>query len=160
VLSPLEAGRPQVDDYVYVLAPPERAYRLDRLFAAEAAGRTVEAAGEFPLAGTTPLELLAELYGLDLAEGDRGLTVAERFAARFEGQPEIGDRLPLGEAELIVRELEEDRVTRVGLVLDDLEAPLAGGVWSARRWRARLRSRLRVARRQLRRRLTTWRRRS
>jgi cell volume regulation protein A len=154
VLAPAEAGRLQDDDYVYILAPPERAYRLDRLFAAEAAGRAAEAFGEFPLAGTTPLGLLGELYGLEPGEEARGLTVAELFAARFDGQPEIGDRLPLGEAELVVRELEDDRVARVGLVIDELAAPLPGGAARLDRWAARLRLHARLWRRRLRRRLT------
>jgi cell volume regulation protein A len=117
ILSPAEGGALQADDYVYMLAPPERAYRLDRLFAAETAS-DVGLLGEFPLDADTPLSLLAALYGVSVVEADRERSVADLFADRFEGQPQTGDRLPFGDAMLVVRQTDEDRVRRVGLVLD------------------------------------------
>ena len=132
VLSPAEAGAFEADDYVYLLAPPERANRLDRVFAVEATIADGPLPGEFPLDGSAPLRLLQELYGMEIDEADSQRSIAELFADRFEGQPQPGDRLPLGEATLIVRELDEDRVVRVGLTLEGL-AGSAVGVALARR---------------------------
>ena len=125
VTAPAEAGPLRADDYVYLLAPPERAYRLDRLFAAEASGDT--APGEFAIEGTTSLRTLAQLYDVPVDAADRGRSVAELFADRFEGQPQVGDRLPFGEASLVARELDEERVVRAGLLLEEL----AGSVVAA-----------------------------
>ena len=126
VLAPADAGELEDDDYVYLLAPPERAHRLDRVFAVDAVAGEGDLPGEFPLDGRTPLPVLAELYGIEVPEADSHRTIAELFADRFEGQPQPGDRLPFGEATLIARELDEDRLVRVGLMLDGLAGSVVG----------------------------------
>ena len=132
VLAPADAGAFEADDYVYLLSPTERAHRLDRIFAVDAAPAEGPLPGEFPLDGATPLRLLRELYGMEIHEADSHRTIAEMFADRFEGQPQPGDRLPLGEAMLIVRELDEDRVVRVGLTLEGLAGSMVGAALARR----------------------------
>jgi cell volume regulation protein A len=126
VLAPAEAGALEPDDYVYLLAPTERAHRLDSVFAVHTSPVDGPMPGEFPLDGDTPLSLLAGMYGVEVAEADRRRTVAELFADRFEGQPQPGDRLPFGEMTLIARELDEDRLVRVGLTLEGLAGSVVG----------------------------------
>jgi cell volume regulation protein A len=127
-LNPAEAGPMQADDYIYLLAPPERAQRLDRLFAAEPGEAAMLT--EFPLDASARLADLADVYGLPVTAAEAGLTLAELFASRFEGQPQPGDRLELGEAALVVREIDEERVLRVGL--------LPEGTPVVAKWRRRL----------------------
>ena len=42
-------------------------------------------------------------------------TASDLFNQRCDGEPQLGDRLRVGEAVLVVRELNDDGVTRVGL---------------------------------------------
>lgn len=143
IMTPEQAGPLRADDYVYLLAPPERAYRLDRLFAADEVGGD-RLPGEFVIAGSTPLGALADLYDVEIDPPDRERTVAELFADRFDGEPQIGDRLPFGEACLVARVVDEEGVTRAGLQLEDL----AGSIVTASLVSSRLgRGLLRLARR-------------
>ena len=80
--------------------------------------------GEFSFDGTTALAAIAHLYD-PAAEGDGALTLAEFLASRFGGRPAIGDRTRFGAVELIVRDMQGDAVTQVGVELDPL--PSIGG---------------------------------
>jgi cell volume regulation protein A len=56
------------------------------------------------------------------------ITATDLFDQRFDGNPQVGDRLALGSALLVVRELREDRVERVGLKFTGLgERLITGG---------------------------------
>ncbi len=117
IALPDQAGPLQADDYAYFLAPPGRVYRLDWLFAVgqDAAEAEREMFGTFALAGDVPLGELAEFYGLPIPERHYASTAAQLFDKRFDGNPQIGDRLTLGEAMLIVRQLHEERASLIGL---------------------------------------------
>jgi cell volume regulation protein A len=119
ILDPLQAGTLKPGDYGYFLTATERVAELDGLFASTEAGRARPSLGEFPLRGETALAQLAELYGLAVAPGDAELTVAELFDNRFEHEPTVGDTLGFGPATLIVRGVDEGRVVRAGLRLED-----------------------------------------
>jgi cell volume regulation protein A len=122
LLSPEEARNLLPGDYLYVLAPTARVDRLDRLFGAVAGtSPNMPAPGEFLLNGDAPLAKVAELYGLDLEEEERGLTIAELFGLRLDERPDMGDHVLLGtRALLIVRKVENDRVIRAGLQIDEI----------------------------------------
>jgi cell volume regulation protein A len=122
VLAPGEAGALRPGDYAYLLAPPWRAHLLDRLFAPsdEIAESDRDFFGEFVFGGEVRLAVLAALYGLPAPADAADSTIAEFFRERMSEHPVVGDRLPLGGSALIVRELDGDRVTQVGL---RLEAP-------------------------------------
>ncbi|MBB3972364.1 potassium/proton antiporter [Hansschlegelia beijingensis] len=123
ILDPAEAGSLKPGDYGYFLAAPERVAELDGLFTSTEAGRARPALGEFPLRGDAPLATLAELYGLEVPAEERDRTVADFFASRFESRPELGDVAEFGPATLIVRGVDEGRVIRAGLRLEDEEEP-------------------------------------
>ncbi|MGA0531338.1 potassium/proton antiporter [Hansschlegelia sp. KR7-227] len=123
ILDPLEAGSLKAGDYGYFLAAPERVAELDGLFASTEAGRARPALGEFPLRGDAALAMLAELYGLHVAAEERGLTVADIFANRYENEPAVGDALEFGPATLVVRGVDEGRVVRAALRLEDEGEP-------------------------------------
>jgi cell volume regulation protein A len=46
-----------------------------------------------------------------------GLTLRETLARRFKGRPVVGDRLQVGDIELVVREVANGEVAKVGLVI-------------------------------------------
>ena len=119
ILDPLQAGGLKAGDYGYFLAPHNRVAELDGLFSSTEAGRARPALSEFALRGDAALAALSAMYGLDVAPEDAGLTVAEVFARRFENEPAIGDAAEFGGATLVVRGVDEGRVVRVGLRIED-----------------------------------------
>lgn len=147
ILGPIEAGVLKPGDYLYLLTRPERLPRLDRLFeeSPDVARRLTAPFGELALNGEARLGEVAELYELTLAEADRELTIAGCFEAHFKAPPQPGARLHLGGATLVARSVEDGRVVRAGLQLDDMiEAMVASAlarpsikdrVNGLRRWR-------------------------
>lgn len=119
ILDPAQAGLLKPGDYGYFLAATERVPELDGLFASTEAGKARPSLGEFPLRGETDLAVLVAMYGLPVAPADAGLTVADIFGARFEHEPAVGDTLDFGPATLIVRAVDDGRVTRAGLRIED-----------------------------------------
>jgi cell volume regulation protein A len=119
VQNPSEAGALRSGDYA-CLAPPEFARRLDRLFARPAPLSDSEAQffGDVVFEGDLPLDTLVRLYDLVAAEDWRTRTMVEIFAGEFAKHPAVGDRLELGTAALIAREVEAGRVTKARLQLD------------------------------------------
>jgi cell volume regulation protein A len=130
VLLPEHAGALAANDYAYFLSPAGQAHRLDWLFAEGRAARAAEQEtfGLFALPGDVPLGEVAQFYGLKLPPRFAAITAADLFDQRFDGNPQVGDRLALGHAMLVVRALREDRVERVGLKFTGLgERLITGG---------------------------------
>jgi potassium/hydrogen antiporter len=145
VWTPEQAGPLQPEDYAYFLAPPGRVNRLDWLFAEgqEAVEAEREVFGTFVLVGDVPLGALAEFYGLQVPPRLARQTAAELFARRFDNEPQIGDRLQVGEATFVVREVNDDGVTSVGLKFTGVGSAVfgesAGALRPRRRWWRRAR---------------------
>ena len=138
VWTPEQAGPLQPNDYAYFLAPPGDVTRLDWLFAEAGEAREAERAmfGAFTLAGDLPLRALAEFYGLAVPAAIADLSAADLFEQRFDGEPQVGDRLRVGSATLVVRDIEDDRVAHVGLKFGVVDRALIGEPGAqARRWR-------------------------
>ena len=57
----------------------------------------------------------AQFYGLKIAARYAARTAAQLFDERFDEQPQVGDRLAIGHAVLVVRSLDNDRVAKIGL---------------------------------------------
>jgi cell volume regulation protein A len=107
-------------DYVLALARPQDLAILDRMFGPRPERNSPEergVLGEFSFDGTTTLAAIAHLYD-PAAETDGALTLAEFLASRFDGRPAIGDRSRFGAVELIVRDMQGDAITQVGVELD------------------------------------------
>ncbi len=117
VMTPESAGKVRAQDYAYFLAPLGRVIRLDWLFAEPAQAREVERAtfGEFSFQGDIPLGTLAEFYGVQVPARQAHLTAADLFAKQYDDQPQIGDSLRFAGITLVVRQLQDERVIRVGL---------------------------------------------
>jgi len=124
VLSPSEAGEVRDADYVYFLAPPEKAQALDRFFVDVPAPTAPDQRllGDFFVSGEATLGAISEIYGVPVSPEQAGLSLADYFRAQIRRAIVVGDRLPLGPIELIADRVSEGRVTTVGL---DLAEPHA-----------------------------------
>lgn len=128
VLTAEEAGSLQADDYAYLLAPPNSARRLDWLFVGrDGEGPAQGRFGSFVLPGDVALGELAQFYGLHIPKRFAARSAAQLFDERFDDQPQIGDRLALGPATLIVQAMKGERVAQVGLEFVSLGERLISG---------------------------------
>ncbi|MGD9845399.1 MAG: potassium/proton antiporter [Variibacter sp.] len=135
VLSPLEAGPVRESDYVYFLAPLEKARALDRFFVDMPKPNKPDARllGGFQVSADVTLGALAEIYGLSISEEDASLPLAEWFDQQFDDTPTEGDRLPLGAIEVVADRVVDGKVVTVGLDLaDEPETPPGPLTWSGR----------------------------
>jgi cell volume regulation protein A len=117
ILLPEEACGLQPEDFAYFIAPDVQSPRLDWLFAdgSEARAAEKEAFGSFILPGDVPLGELAAFYSLPMPRRIAGTTAAQLFDQRFDREPQVGDRLAIGSAILVVRSVRDDRVAKIGL---------------------------------------------
>jgi cell volume regulation protein A len=122
IFSPAEADPVRVGDYVYLLAPPEKAPALDRFFVDMPPPTTPDPRllGDFFVAGDVTLGALGEIYGITIGD-DAGISLADHFAARLKRTPRQGDVLPLGTIAVVAHRVTDGRVTSVGLRLADEE---------------------------------------
>jgi len=113
------------DDYVYLLVRPEEIPELERLFGQEApAGPRREGFyGLFALRGEATLGEVAAIYGIELQGVDGERTLDEFMRSRFGHRVTVGDRVNLQRLELIVRQVEDGRVTAVGLRFSESADP-------------------------------------
>jgi cell volume regulation protein A len=140
-----QEASPAIGDYVIAIVPPVEIAALQRLFAERRiAEEAPEGFGEFMLAGEGAADELAVVYGLDLGEHRHGETLSDFMHERLGAIAVVGDRVRIGEIELVVRAVKGGRVTLVGLELEDQRAKLP-----ARRAARRLRRRMIVWSRRL-----------
>jgi potassium/hydrogen antiporter len=123
VLTAGESEAVHEGDYVYLLAPPEKAEALDRFFVnmPPPAKPDPRLLGDFFVSGEVTLGALAEIYGLQIVPQDAGLTLAEYFAAHLSQAAKIGDVLPLGPIALVAHDVSDGHVKTVGLRLAEPE---------------------------------------
>jgi potassium/hydrogen antiporter len=126
ILSPPEAQPVRPGDYVYLLAPPEKAQALDRFFVdmPPPTAPDPRLLGDFFVSGDVTLGALAEIYGLSIAPAAAGISLADHMAEEIKRRPRQGDIVPLGPIALLAHRVTDGRVTSVGLRLaEDDEAP-------------------------------------
>jgi cell volume regulation protein A len=124
IFSPAEAAPLREGDYIYLLAPPERAQALDRFFMdmPPPARPDPLLLGDFFVTGEHTLGELSEIYGLSIASEETGMMLADFIAKRTVRTPKAGDIVPLGTIALVVQQVNDGRVTTVGLRLaEELE---------------------------------------
>ncbi|MFY9687790.1 MAG: potassium/proton antiporter [Pseudolabrys sp.] len=138
ILTPAEANPVREGDYVYLLAPPEKAQALDRFFVRlpPPARPDPRLLGDFFVPGTATLGALADIYGLQVAADHTEVSLADYFSEQLRRRAKTGDIVELGPIALLAHKVESGRVTTVGLRLDEPEeaAGLGGRVESVRRW--------------------------
>lgn len=73
--------------------------------------------GEFVLQGDAAVVDIEAVYGVEIDRFESSLTLSECFAKSQRGHPVVGDRLDLGAIMLVVKAVDGDKVTKVGLKL-------------------------------------------
>jgi cell volume regulation protein A len=125
ILTPTEAHPVREGDYVYLLAPPEKAQALDRFFVDMPPPRVPDPAllGDFFVPGAAALGDLADIYGLQVAADHAAVALADYFGEQLGRVPKAGDVVVLGPIALLAHQVDEGRVTTIGLRLADPEEP-------------------------------------
>jgi cell volume regulation protein A len=133
ILTPAEADPLRQGDYLYLLAPPEKAQALDRFFVDMPVPALPDPhlLGDFFVSAQTTLGAVAEMYGLAIEPAEAATPLAEYFAAKLKRAPRVGDVLPLGSIEIVAHDIDQGRVSAVGLRLPEEKTPT--------RWRDRAR---------------------
>ena len=123
ILTPAEARPVAAGDYLYLLAPPEKADALDRFFVdmQPVAAPDARALGDFAVSSEILLSDLAETYGVKISEGQSRLTLADYFDIHLDRAPKVGAELPLDSLVLVARSISGGRVGVVGLRLPEDE---------------------------------------
>jgi cell volume regulation protein A len=127
VLTPEEAEKVRDGDYVYLLAPPERAQALDRFFVdlPPPARPDPRLLGDFFVSGDATLSALAEIYGLQIAPEYAEKSLADYFAEERRRPIKQNDILLLGPIGLLAHRVENGRVTTIGLRLAEPDEDIA-----------------------------------
>src|SRR4051812_17415154 len=123
ILSPAEAEPIAAGDYIYLLAPPEKAEALDRFFVdmAPSTAPDPHLLGDFTVSGEHTLGELAEVYGVAVDEEQARLTLADYFDIHLDRAPKEGAELALDPIVLVARSIGGGRVNVVGLRLPEDE---------------------------------------
>src|ERR1700726_3712715 len=123
ILSPAEADPVLPGDYLYLLAPPEKAEALDRFFVAmqQSTAPDPHLLGDFTVSGEHTLGELAEVYGVAVGEEQTKQTLADYFDIHLDHAPKEGAGLALDSIVLVARSISGGRVNVVGLRLPEEE---------------------------------------
>jgi potassium/hydrogen antiporter len=106
------------DDLVYIFTDPGHLPQLNRLFDPHRVPERLDEHlfyGDFVLDADAGVRDVADAYGLPLSAAQGDETLAQYLVKRFHRRPVVGDRAPLGKAEIVVRDIEAGRITKVGL---------------------------------------------
>jgi cell volume regulation protein A len=123
ILSPAEADPVAPGDYIYLLAPPEKAEALDRFFVdmPPSTAPDPHLLGDFVVSAEHTLGELAEIYGVATSEEYAALTLADYFDVHLDRAPKEGATLALDSIVLVARNISGGRVSVVGLRLPEEE---------------------------------------
>jgi cell volume regulation protein A len=125
ILTPTEAHPVREGDYIYLLAPPEKAQALDRFFVRMPPPFSPDPRllGDFFVPGTATLGALAEIYGLQVAADHTEVSLSDYFSEQLRRRVKTGDIVELGPIALLAQKVSNGAVTTVGLRLAEPESP-------------------------------------
>jgi cell volume regulation protein A len=125
VMTQAAVERLRPGDVVCAVVPLEQFDELDRLFSARPLSRrgAADPLGDFVLDPDARLGQIADLYGLPAPPGERDKSLADFMLERFHRRPATGDRLHFGPVDLVVRDMDAERIIRVGLILEPTPLP-------------------------------------
>lgn len=140
ILSPAEADPIAPGDYIYLLAPPEKAEALDRFFVDMPASSAPDPhqLGDFMVSGEHTLGELAAIYGVTVDDEQAKLTLADYFDIHLDHAPKEGAELVLDPIVLVARSIGGGRVNVVGLRLPEEEEEDAAPLTRLARFRRKL----------------------
>jgi cell volume regulation protein A len=137
ILSPGEAEPVRPGDYIYLLAPPEKAEALDRFFVdmPPSTAPDPHLLGDFTVSGEHTLGELADVYGVTVGDEQAKQTLADYFDIHLDHAPKEGATLELDSIVLVARSISGGRVNVVGLRMpeDPEEVPAMTRIGSLRR---------------------------
>jgi potassium/hydrogen antiporter len=81
--------------------------------------------GGFTFASDVLLGRVAVFYGLAIPAAENETSLADFLRARLPREPTLGDRIRCDDVELVVRAMNGERITKVGLELAPHERGLA-----------------------------------
>ena len=92
ILTPAEADPVAAGDYLYLLAPPEKAEALDRFFVdmPPTASPDPHLLGDFLVSGEITLGDIAQIYGISVDPTAAQLTLADYFDVHLDHAPKEG----------------------------------------------------------------------
>jgi cell volume regulation protein A len=127
ILSPIEADPVLPGDYIYLLAPPEKAEALDRFFVdmAPSSAPDPHLLGDFVVSGDITLGDLANIYAIETHAEFASFTLADYFDVHLDHAPKEGATLELDSIVLVARSISGGRVSVVGLRLPEEEEDTA-----------------------------------
>jgi cell volume regulation protein A len=115
------AGKLRPGDQLYLFAAPRFLRLLDRLFASPAPleSSDTDFFGAFTVMPEKSLRELTEAYEVPIDGRDADGSIADYILKRVGGHADIGDRVALGDIELIVRDVDEaGAIKSVGLSVE------------------------------------------
>src|SRR3979490_491275 len=123
ILTPTEADPVAPGDYIYLLAPPEKAGALDRFFVdmQPSTAPDPHLLGDFMVSGEIMLGDLAEIYGVAVDTEQSKLTLSDYFDIHLDHAPKEAATLALDSIVLVARSIGGGRVNVVGLRLPEEE---------------------------------------
>jgi NhaP-type Na+/H+ and K+/H+ antiporter len=77
-----------------------------------------ESFGEFIFAGDVPIGRIASFYGFPVPNTEKAKPLAKFVSDHLHGRPRVGDGVRVEAIELVVQDVEDNHITRVGLELD------------------------------------------
>jgi potassium/hydrogen antiporter len=121
ILSPAEAEPVVPGDYIYLLAPPEKADALDRFFVdmPPSSAPDPHLLGDFVVSGEITLCDISQAYAIATPEEHAKLTLADYFDVHLDHSPKEGATLALDSIVLVARSISGGRVSVVGLRLPE-----------------------------------------
>jgi cell volume regulation protein A len=107
-------------DLVYVITSDEYMPLLDPLFVPADDVEESEQQrffGTFTVNGDAPLGEVVEMYGGEVPQSISAMTLARYIDRQFHRRPGVGDYVRFGKLNLVVREMENNQVSKVGIVV-------------------------------------------
>ena len=107
-------------DLVYAITPSEHMSVLDLLFVPADDLEESEQQrffGTFTLNGEAPLGEVVEMYGGEVAKSISAMTLAQYIYRQFRRRPDLGDYVRFGKLNLVVREMRDGQVSKVGIIV-------------------------------------------
>jgi len=122
ILQPDSIWRFLPGDQVLVLGSEEGSAKLETIFGTESDSALSEAEqsvlGEFSFDPAIHMGDLAQMYEFPLPPTETGLTADEFLRRHRRRKPEAGDRYRIGQIELVVQDVNDGKITRIGIELD------------------------------------------
>jgi cell volume regulation protein A len=117
IFDPADITRLQSGDYVHILVESAEVDHLNRLFTSIEYVAEHDFFGDFILDADALLGDIAALYGFTVSPQKADKTIGIYLTELFHKKPVVGDFARFENVELVVREIENGQITKVGLKL-------------------------------------------